>query len=164
MAILSIAGCSPGRNDVRAHGSAAERLRPVRESSIDPSAARGTVYVPVYSSLYLGLQHQTVELAATLSIRNLSRKHVLVIDSVEYFDSAGRMIHQYLSQASELGTMASVEFVVQQADTAGGPGANFLVRWHGATGMDEPLLEAVMLGQSGSIGISFTSRGEPLRE
>jgi hypothetical protein len=55
--------------------------------------------------------------------------------------------------------MGSVEFVIQRSDSVGGPGANFLVRWHAAASVDEPLIEAIMLGQSGSAGISFGSRG-----
>jgi hypothetical protein len=51
---------------------------------------------------------------------------------------------------------------VPRADTRGGPGANFLIRWHAADVVDEPLVEAVMLGQSGNAGISFSSRGRPI--
>jgi hypothetical protein len=39
-----------------------------------------------------------------------------------------------------------------------------LIRWHAAAVVDEPLAEAVMLGQSGNAGISFNSRGRPLTE
>ena len=45
------------------------------------------------------------------------------------------------------------------AGTAGGPGANFLVRWSGPVGVDEPLIEAVMVGRSANAGVSFTSVG-----
>lgn len=55
--------------------------------------------------------------------------------------------------------IASVEFVVKEADTAGGPGADFLVKWSGPSGVDEPLIEAVMLGRSANAGMSFTSAG-----
>jgi hypothetical protein len=53
--------------------------------------------------------------------------------------------------------------MVQQQDTSGGPGANFLVQWSGPTDVDEPLIEAVMLGQAGDAGISFTSAGRTIR-
>ena len=58
--------------------------------------------------------------------------------------------------------MGSVEFVIQRSDAAGGPGANFLIQWHAAVVVDEPLIEAIMLGQSGNAGISFGSRGRTL--
>lgn len=66
--------------------------------------------------------------------------------------------------AMRLGNLASVEFVIQKADTAGGPGANFLVRWAGAPDIDEPVIEAVMIGPSGSAGFSFTSVGRVVKD
>jgi hypothetical protein len=61
--------------------------------------------------------------------------------------------------SSELAAVTSVEFVVPEADTTGGPGANFLVKWSGPPGVDEPSIEAVMSGRSANAGISFTSVG-----
>ena len=82
-----------------------------------------------------------------------------VIESVRYYDSHGRLIRDHLTKPAELAALASVEFVVKEADTAGGPGANFLVKWSGPSDVDEPLIEAVMLGRSANAGISFTSVG-----
>jgi hypothetical protein len=144
--------------------SAAERLQPV--GSVPAGFASGaTVYVPVYSSVYLGLdiKRQMVELTATVSIRNVSAIHPIVIDSVRYYDSAGKRVRDYLETPSSLPPLGSVEFVVQRSDRTGGPGANFLVRWHGPAAVDEPLVEAIMLGQSGSAGISFTSPGRVVK-
>ena len=42
-------------------------------------------------------------------------------------------------------------------------GANFLVQWVAAESGDEPLIEAVMIGQSGNAGISFTSPGRTVK-
>jgi hypothetical protein len=78
---------------------------------------------------------------------------------VQYYDSVGKQLRDYLDKASTLPPMASVEFLISRSDATGGPGANFLVRWHAAAVVEEPLVEAVMLGQSGNAGISFTSRG-----
>jgi hypothetical protein len=62
-------------------------------------------------------------------------------------------------EVAGLVALASVEFVVKEADTAGGPGADFLVKWSGLSGADEPSIEAVMLGRNTNAGISFTSVG-----
>jgi hypothetical protein len=83
----------------------------------------------------------------------------ITLDWVRYYDSVGKQVRDYLDKASTLPPMGSVEFVIQRSDTAGGPGANFLIRWHAAERVDEPLVEAIMLGQSGNAGISFSSRG-----
>lgn len=146
------------------HSSAAERLQPAATDSTAPSPG-ATVYVPVYSSLYLGLniKQQLVELAATLSVRNVSASHPIVIEWVRYYDSKGTLLRDYVDKPSSLPPLGSVEFVIQRADAAGGPGANFLIRWNGPVSVDEPLIEAVMLGQSGSAGISFTSRGRVVK-
>ena len=141
------------------HSSAAERLQPVGTESSGLSSG-ATVYVPVYSSLSLGLDRpRMVELTATVSVRNVSAAHPIVIEWVRYYDSTGKLVRPYLEQPSSLPPLGSVEFVVQRSDTAGGPGANFLIRWKGPTAVDEPLIEAVMLGDAGNAGISFTSAG-----
>jgi hypothetical protein len=149
---------------VHIHSSAAERLQPAAtvSTALTPGA---TVYVPVYSSLYLGLdvKRKMVELAATVSVRNVSQAHPIVIESVRYYDSTGKLVRHYLEKPSALPPLGSVEFVIQRADVTGGPGANFLIRWKGPTSVDEPVIEAVMLGQSGNAGISFTSAGRVLK-
>jgi len=146
-------------------GSAAERLQPV---SNPPAGLNGgaTVYVPIYSSLPLGLdiKQQTVELSATVSVRNVSQTQAIVIDSVRYYDSMGVKVREYLDQPAQLAPLASVEFVVRRADTKGGAGANFLIHWRGPAQIDEPLIEAVMTGKSGNAGISFTSAGRTTKE
>ncbi len=161
-------GCSPAPRDPRALGSAAERLKPVSAPIPEPTVQR-TVYVPVYSSIYTGLdlKHNMMDLAVTVSVRNVSARERIVLSHARYYDSAGRMVREYVSAPSELGPLATVEFVIQQHDVSGGPGANFLVQWTGPAGVDEPLIEAVMVGQSGNVGYSFTSasrnvKNEPL--
>jgi hypothetical protein len=143
--------------------SASERLKPVTAAQ-ESGGVRHTVYVPIYSSLYLGrdIKHDIVQLTSTLSIRNVSPRFPIVIESVRYYDSQGHAVREHLKTSAQLAALASVEFVVNEADTTGGPGANFLVRWSGAPGIDEPLIEAVMLGRSAQAGISFTSVGRVL--
>jgi hypothetical protein len=143
--------------------SASERLQPVTNLP-SAGAVRRTVYVPVYSSLDLGLgiKHDVVQLASTLSIRNVSPRFPVVIESIRYYDSHGQLVREHLDKPAALAALASVEFVVKQVDTTGGPGANFLVKWSGASGVDEPLMEAVMLGRSANAWISFTSVGRAI--
>jgi hypothetical protein len=124
--------------------------------------------VPVYSSIYLGLNTKKtmVDLAATVSVRNVSSSHPIVLDVVRYYDSAGKPVRDYIKGPSELAPLATVEFVILRADAAGGPGANFLIHWKGPEEVDEPIVEAVMVGESGNgnAGISFTSAGRYVSE
>lgn len=152
-------------SDAPGVGSAAERLQPPSQSPGN-SSVRRTIYVPIYSSVYLGrdIRQDVVQLTATLSVRNVSLRHPIVLESVHYYDSHGRAVREHLAKPAELAALASVEFVVREADTAGGPGANFLVKWSGPSGIDEPLIEAVMLGRAGNAGISFTSVGRVITD
>ena len=145
------------------HSTVEERLRPATTVPREP-ATSGTIYVPVYSTLHLGVANRasTVDLGATVSVRNVSAEYPITLDWVRYYDSVGKQVRGYLDKASTLPPMGSVEFVIQRSDTTGGPGANFLIRWHAAAAVDEPLIEAIMLGQSGNAGISFGSRGRAL--
>lgn len=142
------------------HSTVGERLQPAVTVPSE-AATSGTIYVPVYSSLYLGVANRasTVDLGATVSVRNVSATQPITLDWVRYYDSVGKQVRDYLDKASTLPPMGSVEFVIQRSDATGGPGANFLIHWHAAQVVDEPLIEAVMLGQSGNAGISFSSRG-----
>jgi hypothetical protein len=134
-------------------------------SQADPGGLpiRGEVYVPVYSTIYWGEREMTTELSATISIRNADARQPLVLISVTYYDSLGKPIQQFLDGVMELDPMATLEYVIERRDTAGGSGANFIVDW-GSTGpIAEPVMEAIMLGQTGSAGISFVSPGRPIR-
>ena len=75
--------------------SASQRLQPVTESATGATSG-GTVYVPVYSSIYLGLdiKRKMVELAVTVSVRNVSARHPIILDSVRYYDSTGKQIRE----------------------------------------------------------------------
>jgi len=157
---LALFGCTTEKSDSSAFGSAAVRLRPVTTTLPDPTVRR-TVYVPVYSSIYIGLdmRKSLIDLAATVSIRNVSAQHPVILNFVRYYDSEGGLVREYLKQPAELGPLATVEFVIGRGDVTGGPGANFLIQWVGRADVDEPLMEAVMVGESANAGISFTSAG-----
>lgn len=160
---LGAAACAAPPPGPATHGTASVRLKPVT-SPLPPPTIQRTVYVPVYSSIYHSDARQNMmELAVTVSVRNVSARQRLVLDHVRYYDSEGRLVREYLGTPSELGPLATVEFVVRQLDDAGGPGANFLVQWTGPADVDEPLIEAVMIGHGGSVGYSFTSAGRTIR-
>ena len=122
------------------------------------------VYVPVYSHIYIGNNERPYYLAATLSIRNTSFKDVLVLTSVEYLDSDGNLLKNYVEKPVTVKAMGSIRFVVKEADTAGGSGAKFIVRWNSGNPVSYPLIESVMISTTHSQGISFTSRGQVVEE
>jgi len=122
------------------------------------------VYVPVYSHIYHGDQERKYLLTGIVSIRNTDPDHAITITLADYYDSDGKVIRRYLPKPITLNPMASTRFVVKESDTRGGSGANFLVRWEAKTEVNEPIMEAVMIGTAGQQGISFTSRGKPIKK
>jgi len=163
MALAAWSACG-GRPGPSAEGSGQTVLKPLPAGPDRTYRHRELVYVPVYSSIYWGFDGKLSELAATLSIRNVSPAHAIVIRSVAYYDSDGRKLREYLRQPGSLAPLATADFVIQRTDKAGGPGANFLVEWASSEDVDEPLIEAVMIGQHGNAGISFTGAGRRLRK
>jgi len=127
-------------------------------------SAGQTVYVPIYSHIYSGLKGRPFNLAATLSIRNTDPKHPISLISVKFYDSEGKLVKEYLDNPFELKAMASTRYILTEADTGGGSGANFLVKWKSNTKVNPPLIEGVMIGTRSGQGISFVSRGQVIEE
>jgi len=125
-----------------------------------PLSASQPVYVPAYSSIRLGSGKGKVDLATTLSIHNTSEKMALVILRADYFGTSGSLIRSYAPDPLVVRPLGTVEAFVPVEDTRGGSGANFIVEWAGEGPIAEPLIEAVMIGSSGTQGYSFVSRGK----
>ena len=123
-----------------------------------------TVYVPIYSHIYSGLKGRPFSLAATLSIRNTDARHAITLVSVKFYDSDGKLVKEYLENPAELKAMASTRYILTEAETGGGSGANFLVQWKSKAKVNSPLIEGVMIGTRSGQGISFVSRGQVINE
>lgn len=54
--------------------------------------------------------------------------------------------------------MQSVEYVIEENDTKGGTGANFVICWSSESDMVMPLFEGIMISTNGQQGISFTTK------
>jgi len=132
------------------------------ERSSDRVAIKRTVYVGAYSSFRLGGGNGKVDLATTLSIHNTSDERALNIDRVDYFDTAGNLVHNYLPMPITIRPFGTVEAFVPAENTRGGTGANFIVEWSANGLITDPLIETVMVGTLGAQGFSFTSRGKTM--
>lgn len=120
------------------------------------------VYVPAYSHIYHGDRNQWYNLTVTLSIRNIDMKRKITINSVDYYNSSGRMLKRYQRQPKVLGSLESIRFIIPETDTFGGSGANFIVTWSAAEKTNNPIIETVMIGSQQQQGISFVCRGREL--
>ncbi|HLO49254.1 MAG TPA: DUF3124 domain-containing protein [Kamptonema sp.] len=122
-----------------------------------------TIYVPIYSHIYYENSEKSLDLAATLSIRNTDLTNPMIVTSVRYYDSAGNLLKAYLEEPVQLERLASIDFVVNRTDRKGGAGANFIVEWLSTKTISEPIVEAVMISAVGNQSISFVSRGKLIK-
>lgn len=124
-----------------------------------------TIYVPVYSHVYHQDEKKTFDLAATLSIRNTDLDNPIAITSVQYYDYDwnGKLVKKYLEQPIEIAALSSTEFSIDTTDRSGGSGAKFIVEWVAQTTVNEPIVEAIMIGTGYQQGISFVSPGKAIR-
>ncbi len=129
------------------------------ETGIERSNGQ-TVYVPVYSHIAIGDKEKPFYLTVTISIRNTDLSHGLTILAADYYNTEGQLIKAYLKKPITLNALASIQFVVEESDKAGGIGANFIIKWQSEHDINYPIIESVMIGASGQQGISFTSRGQ----
>ena len=121
-----------------------------------------TLYVPVYSNVYSGPKATPLQLATMLNIHNTDSKNSVTILKVDYYDSSGKFIESYVKKAVVLKPFAHTFFYLKEYDTRGGPGANFIVKWHAAKKVNQPIVEALMLGTRA--GVSITSPGRIITE
>ena len=123
-----------------------------------------TVYIPAYSHIYHGNKETPLLLSVTLSIRNIDPNGSLTITTVNYHETEGPLVKEYIKKPVVLGPLGSERFIVPQKDNTGGSGANFIVKWHSDEPINPPIIESVMIGTQSQLGISFTSRGQAVQQ
>ncbi len=147
--ILAIMGIFPGQGSANSN----QRL-----------SMGQSVYVPVYSHIYHGDQEKKFNLTVTLSIRNTNFKKGIMIHSIDYFDSKGELLKNYLKAPIFLKKFSTISYVIKAKDKTGGSGAKFIIRWKSKEVSSVPLIEAIMISTQSGQGISFVSRGQAIKE
>ena len=152
--LLLFTGCQPLSQD----SQGVRPLPPPSGVTQRPSSATSTgqtLYIPCYSHVYLQ-DGRPYNLSITLSLRNTSLKHNLVVKSVEYYDSAGKLLKKYAEEETVLGPLATTEYFVEENDPSGGS--------EDSEPLDQPIVQALMVGTSGNIGVSFLTDARILGE
>jgi hypothetical protein len=116
-----------------------------------------TLYVPIYSDIYLNAANSKSLLAATLSIRNTSLYDSLFVSTIDYYDTAGELVRKYLEKPILLTPMQSVDYVIERDDAAGGSGANFILTLSSNSKNINPVVQAVMIGSDGNKSFAFVT-------
>lgn len=123
-----------------------------------------TLYVPVYSNVFAGPRKRPLQLAATLSIRNTDMASSFSVTAIDYYDTNGKIVRRHLNRPTVIAPLATTYVHIEERDTLGGFGANFIVRWQADNLINAPVVECVMIGATGGQGISFVSPGQEIRE
>ena len=67
------------------------------ENTLDrDKVVKGTTYLPLYSHIYHIHEHRTIDLAITVSIRNISLTDSIFILNADYYNTNGNKIREYI--------------------------------------------------------------------
>lgn len=133
-----------------------------------PLSSGQTLYLPIYSHLYHGDPDRSGKAEETLtsahiSIRNTDSSGTLRITSARYYDTAGKLLKDYVPAPRQVGPLGTLELFVPRADVAGGSGANFLITWSADSPINPPLVEALHADVRASRGMVFITTARAVR-
>jgi len=133
-----------------------------RTATIHPtdSLESGKSYLSVYSQIYSYTQHKTYNLTAMVSIRNTSHKDSIYLSNIKYYDTHGVLLKSYFDKPVYVSPMETLDIVINEVDTAGGTGGNFIFDWQIPKACSEPIFEGIMTSTSGQQGLSFLTEGK----
>lgn len=123
-----------------------------------------TIYVPAYSYIYYSNRQRKHSLAITLSFHNTDSQFPIIIKSVKYYDSEGQLLEDYLPNPVKLKPLNSTNFYIEDNDTRGGVGGNFIIEWVAENDVSDAIAESVMVSTASTQGISFVSMGRVIKE
>lgn len=119
----------------------------------------GSTYLSVYSEIYSETEHATINLTATVSLRNINKRDTIYLDKASYYNTHGELIRNYFSKSIFIAPLETVEIVIDERDKEGGSGANFIFDWTVKPNTHEPFFECAMISTYGQQGLSFTTNG-----
>jgi hypothetical protein len=92
----------------------------------------------------------------------MSASEKVYLTKADYYNSEGQLIKSYLDKSTALNPLETVEIVINEDDSSGGTGGNFLFEWFITENGTEPLFQAVMNSTLGQQGLSFVTEGKRL--
>ncbi|MEN6466154.1 MAG: DUF3124 domain-containing protein [Syntrophaceae bacterium] len=124
---------------------------------------RGQVlYMPIYSNIPMDKKNK-YDVSAFLAVHNTDLKYRIKIKRIDYFDTEGRIVKNFITADQQLDPVATKIFTIPKEDQSG-TGANFLIEWIADQPVNEPLIESIMTDLTGTKGLAFISPGKIIRE
>ncbi len=136
---------------------------PAARADMDRSIGQ-TIYVPAYSHVYHGNKLKTIDLTATVSLRNVDPVRSIMLIAAEYYSEQGKPLKQFVAKPFVLPPLATAHYTIKEADRDGGATPFFLVSWRSDEPALAPLAESVMIGAASTQGISFVCFGHVIAE
>lgn len=133
-----------------------------------PPSAGQTLYLPIYSDLWHGdlgnrnLPDKTA-LSALVSIRNTDPAQPIRVISARYHDTQGKLLRDFVPKVRSVPPLGTLELFIERAESAGGSGASFLIRWQADRPVNPPVVEAVHADLRNPRTISFITVARPVR-
>jgi len=151
MMVILIAACGSSDDETQ------RAIRPLDKiTANDLQVVTGqTVFVPAYSEIFHTSSGQTTNLTVTLAIHNTDSEQPIIIQSVEFYNTEGELVRNYVDEPLVLQSLGTTGFVVAANDDSGGFGANFIVEWIAETPVSEPVIEGIMINTSSQQGLSL---------
>lgn len=158
---LGLLNCNE-QKEISSIGSENWTNRTINLSSKD-SLEFGKSYLSVYSQIYSVSQHKTHNLTSMVSMRNTSDLDTIYLLKAEYFDTHGTSVRTYFNKPIYLAPLETTEIIIDEVDTTGGTGSNFIFEWKIPKNCPEPLFEGIMTSTMGQQGLSFTTQAKRIK-
>ena len=134
---------------------------PIATEKINNTFDRKTIYIPVYSHVYIS-ENVYTRLSITLSIRNSDLLKDLYVESIDYYNTEGKLVKQYIKEPHLLKPLSTVDYVVNLEDMSGGNGAKFLINVASKNKINTPIIQAIMTNTLGNSNLCFLTEGHIL--
>jgi hypothetical protein len=122
-----------------------------------------SVYMPCSTS-YMAGDH-SFNVKATIFIHNTDPNQSINIVKMDFYNTSGKLVEQYLQQPLKLNPSAATYIHVKNHLTGKeGMAAHFVIQWQAETKVVEPLMRTLMLGSAGTRGYSFTTQPRVVQE
>ncbi len=134
--------------------------RTVSSTALTDSLESGKSYLSIYSQIFSLTEHKTHNLTVMVSLRNMSDKDTIYMDTAHFYDTHGKLLHDYFIKPIYLAPLETIEIVIDETDTAGGTGGNFIFEWKIPESCPEPLFEAIMSSTTSQQGLSLITEAK----
>ena len=132
----------------------------IEKSELPDMVIHKDIYVAAYSNLYYESDVRKTYFTVILSLRNINFTDSIYFDKIEFYDSEGKLLREFIKDILVLRPMESIEYIIESPEKKGGAGANFVVSYSGRSNLkNPPYIEAIMLGNISNYGFSFSSPG-----